>query len=169
MTKTTNHWLTITAAVGTALTGGVFFDFSLVVMPAVRELPAEQGIAAMRALNRTAPGPFALIAFCTAVVCAVVVVQAAVRRDRTAGPWVAAATAAFLLAAVVITGAANIPISASIDALDPAAPDTAARWDDLFTQWLWWNHARLLACLAATAAFVVAMRPQPSPVVTYQR
>ena len=43
--------LTLFAALGCAMMAGVFFAFSSFVMPALRRLPATQGIAAMQAIN----------------------------------------------------------------------------------------------------------------------
>ena len=158
-----DRWLRSAAAVGTAVTGGVFFDFSFVVMPAVRQLPATQGIEAMQALNRTAvTAPLMLLMYGTAVLCVVLIVRAATRWDRSA-PWILAASIAFLLAAVVITFAGNVPVSASVDALDPSRTGASARWDDLFTQWVWWNHVRTLTSIAAAVGFAIALRPPGRP------
>ncbi|WP_306361277.1 DUF1772 domain-containing protein [Nocardia sp. CC227C] len=158
-----DHWLLAAAAVGTAVTGGVFFDFSFVVMPGVRELPAAQGIEAMQAFDRTAvQPPLMLLMYATAVLCAVLAVRALMSWNRSTSPWILAAASAFLLAAVVITGAANVPISAAVDALDPTGADTAARWDELFTEWIRWNHARTLTSIAAAAGFLIALRTRGS-------
>lgn len=140
------------------MTAGVFFDFSFVVMPGLRELPAAQGIAGLQAFDRTAvTAPLMLLMYGTSALCAVLLVRAIMARDGSAR-WVVPAAVAFLLATVVITGAANVPISAAVDALDPSGPGASARWDDLFTQWVWWNHARTLASTAAAVGFVVALR-----------
>jgi uncharacterized membrane protein len=46
--------LTLFAALGCGLVAGVFFAFSTFVMKALARLPAEQGIAAMQAINAAA-------------------------------------------------------------------------------------------------------------------
>lgn len=154
-----SRWLISAAAIGTAVTGGVFFDFSFVVMPGLRELPAAQGIAGMQAVNRTAvTAPLMLMIYGTAALCAVLIVRAIMTRDRST-PWILAAAIAFLIATVAITGAANVPISAAVDALDPTGQGASAQWDDLFTQWVWWNHARTLTSIAAAVGFAIALRP----------
>jgi uncharacterized membrane protein len=43
--------LTLFAALGCAMMAGVFFAFSTFVMMALARLPAEQGVAAMQAIN----------------------------------------------------------------------------------------------------------------------
>lgn len=159
-------WLTWTAALAAAVNGGVFFDFSFVVMPGLRELPPAQGIAAMQALDRTAVTPPLMLAmYGTTALCLVLIVRAVLRWRNPAAPWILAAAVSFLFATVVITGAGNVPISASVDALDPADPGSATRWDELYTQWVRWNHARVLTALAAASGFVIAAtRPRRRPV-----
>src|ERR1700674_554363 len=48
---------TLAAAAGAGVVGGVLFAFSTFVMPALRSLPDEQGMAAMQAINKFAPAP----------------------------------------------------------------------------------------------------------------
>lgn len=159
-----DRWLTSAAAVATAINGGVFFDFSFVVMPGLRELPAAQGITAMQAFDRTAvTPPLMLMMFVTAALCVILIIRSLVTWGSASAPWILAAAIAFLLAAVVITGAANVPISASVDALDPSSTDAQTRWNDLYTQWLWWNHARTLTSITAAVGFTIALRPPPQP------
>lgn len=149
------------AAATVGVSAGVFADFSFIVMPGVRELPPGPGIAAMQALNRAAPARFSLLALATTLVCAVLVVRAVIRWNRAWSPWIIASAAVYVFAAVVVTAVGNVPVSASIDALDPASPAAPARWDELFTQWVWWNHLRVLASAAAAAGFVTALRKSP--------
>jgi uncharacterized membrane protein len=49
--------LTLFAALGCGLVAGVFFAFSTFVMKALARLPAEQGIAAMQAINVAVRSP----------------------------------------------------------------------------------------------------------------
>ncbi|MBF6241272.1 DUF1772 domain-containing protein [Nocardia otitidiscaviarum] len=154
-----DRWLLSAAAAGTAISGGVFFDFSFVVMPGLRELPPAVGIEAMQAFNQTAVRPpLMVLMYATAGLCAVLMVRAVMSWNRSRSPWILAAAGAFLFAVVVVTGAANVPISAAMDALDPSGTDTAARWDELLTQWIWWNHARTLASIAAAVGLLIALR-----------
>ena len=55
--------LTFAAAIGSGVVGGIFFAFSTFVMAALRRLPAEQGIAAMNAINVTVLNPLFFLAF----------------------------------------------------------------------------------------------------------
>ena len=154
-------WPTIVAGVGAAINAGVFLCFSVFIMPAVSELPATQGIEAMQAFNRTAVAPFTLVGLGTAVVCVVVIVRALRTWGAAQSRRALTGAVVFLIAAVIITFAANVPISASIDALHPASADAEARWADLYTQWVWSNHLRTLGSLVAAAVLAIAaLRPR---------
>jgi len=72
--------LTIVAAVGSGLVGGVFFGFSAFVMQALGALPPGRSIAAMQAINRAAPTAWFTTAFLgTGLVSLVVGIVAVVR------------------------------------------------------------------------------------------
>jgi len=55
--------LILVAALSAAVIGGVFFAFSTFVMKALRRLPADQGIAAMQAMNVAVINPVFLGVF----------------------------------------------------------------------------------------------------------
>jgi uncharacterized membrane protein len=149
-------WTTIAAGVGAAVNAGVFLCFSVFIMPAVRDLPAPQGIEAMQAFNRTAVVPFTLVGLGTAVVCVVVIVRAFRARGTARSRWMLGGAAMFLIAAIVVTFVANVPISAAIDALDATSADAGPRWADLYTRWVWTNHLRTVGSLAAAVVLATA-------------
>ena len=150
-------WLTAAACVGAAVNAGVFLAFSFFVMPAVQDLPDAQGITAMQALNRIAVAPFTLVGLGTAVLCLVVMVRGFRTWTAAGGRWMVVGAVVYLLAAIMLTFAANVPMSYTIDTLDPASADAQARWVDLSTQWVWSNHLRALGTLVAAAALATAL------------
>ena len=86
--------LTVATAIGSAAVGGVFFAFSTFVMPALRRLPAAQGIAAMQSINVTALlPPLMLLMFGTALACVALIVVAVV----DGSPWLVAGAAVYLV------------------------------------------------------------------------
>ncbi len=153
-------WIMLAASVGAAVNTGVFVAFSFFIMPAVRDLSSGAGIEAMQALNRFAPAPFTIVGFGTAVLCVVVMAYGA-RTWRTAsGRWLLGGAVLYLIAAIVVTFAASVPISYTIDTLDPSSTNAGARWDELYTQWIWANHLRALGSLGAAVALVTGLRSQ---------
>jgi uncharacterized membrane protein len=153
--------LTGVAAVGAAVNAGVFFSWSAMVMPAIAELPTAEGVAAMQLLNEAAPGPFALVAFSTAALCVVVLIRALRSMRTRRATWMFGGALLFFLAAIVITFAANVPLSSSIDQLIPL-DTTDQEWTGLQAGWVWANHLRRLGCLAAAVALMIAVFGRPA-------
>jgi uncharacterized membrane protein len=68
--------LTLFAALGCGVVAGVFFAYSAFVMRALARLPAQQGIAAMQAINVAAVTPVFMAAlFGTALACGGLIVS----------------------------------------------------------------------------------------------
>ena len=139
---------------GPVLDGVFAFPAGSVAEPFL-ELPAAQGIEAMQALNRTAVAPFMLVGFGTAVLCIVVIVQGVSMRHTARGRWMLGGAVVYVIAAIMITFAANVPISYTIDTRNPSSPDAAARWADLYTQWVWWDHLRALGSIGAAVSLAI--------------
>lgn len=143
------------AAVSAAAMGGVFFAFSTFVMAALGRLPPAQGMAAMQEINRTAPTPWFMVPlFGTAALGIGVAVGAA----GEPGAALAVAGAAVYLAGVVLTVAYHVPRNEALDGLDAASASSEPAWSTYLRTWTAANHLRTLTCLAAAAAWVVALR-----------
>jgi uncharacterized membrane protein len=150
---------TLATAVGAALVAGVFLGFSALVMPALARGPAAEGIAVMRRINRAAVGPGLMIPFlATSAGCAALAVIAIVDWGEPHAPWLLAGSLLYLLGALLLTGAYHQPRNLALDAVDPSAPDAAARWTRYLRDWVPWNHVRGAAGLAAAIALVIAFR-----------
>jgi uncharacterized membrane protein len=152
-------WLTGTAAVTSGLVAGVFFAFSTFVMPALRRLPAPQGIAAMQSINVTVITPlFMLALFGTTIVCVVLAVIALAHWHEAGAGLVLAGAISYVLGTTVITMAYHVPRNNALDRVDPNASDAPAPWSAFFTEWTHMNHVRTVAALAACICFVIALR-----------
>ena len=149
--------LTVAAAVGCGVVGGVFFAFSTFVMAALRRLPAPQGIAAMQSINVTAVQPPLMLAlFGTAAACAALIVVAVTSWDEPSAPWLLAGGLVYLLGEIVVTIAYNVPLNDELAALDPEAD--AGRWPGWVAQWSAGNHVRTVAGAASAAALCIALQ-----------
>lgn len=146
--------LTVATAIASATVGGVLFAFSTFVMPALRRLPAAQGIAAMQSINVTAQRPpLMLLMFGTTLACVALVVVGVADRS----PWLLAGAAVHLVGAIGVTAAYNVPRNVELAALDPASPDAAARWPAWVREWNAGNHVRTVAGIAAAALLLRAV------------
>jgi uncharacterized membrane protein len=132
-------------AIGAGVVGGVFFVFSVAIMPAFARLAPEHGVAVMQAINVTiVRAPFLIVFLGTAVACVVRVVLAP---GDVAG-WVGAAL--FVLGGFGVTMIFNVPLNNLLDAVDPAAPGDF--WEVYASRWTAWNHVRTVACIGAAVA-----------------
>jgi uncharacterized membrane protein len=150
--------LTLVAAIGAGISGGVFFAFSTFIMSSLGRLPDRQGLVAMQEVNRGAPNPlFMLALFGTAIVCLVLGVSAVRRLGEPVALWQLAGCALYLVA-VLVTIVYHVPRNNLLDVVDPAAANAGQQWRDSFTGWNNWNHVRTVACVGGSQALTVAVR-----------
>ena len=116
--------LTGVAAIGSATVGGVFYGFSTFIMRGLRQLPTASGTAAMQQINLTAVKPGLMAAmFGTAAACAAVAVWTGVRGSSPRSVAVIAGSVLYLVGAVGVTAAYNVPLNNALADLDPTAPE----------------------------------------------
>lgn len=150
--------LTVIAAVGAGISGGVFFAFSTFVMKALGRLPAAQGLSAMNAINKAAPAPlFMLALFGTGVVGVAVSVAALRHLDQRWAAYLLAGTALYLVC-VIVTVCYHVPRNDALALVDPAGPGAAHAWASYLSPWTAWNHVRTVTALAGSALFIIALR-----------
>ena len=148
---------TLATALGCGLVAGVFFAFSSFVMPALRRLPAAQGVAAMQSINRLAPTPVFMTAlFGTALAALVVAVWALVSSAERPTGLLVAAGALYVIGTIGVTMGGNVPLNNELERFDAERAD-AASWSTWVSRWTAWNHVRTVAALAAAGIFTAAL------------
>jgi uncharacterized membrane protein len=156
------QYLTLATALGCGLSAGVFFAFSSFVMPALDRLAPAQSIRAMNSINKLAVTPLFMAAlFGTALACAVLGVWSVASWGERPAALVLAGCALFLLGAIVVTVAANVPLNDALMDVDPEAADAATRWSSYLSDWTLWNHARAATAIAASGLLIAALRVSP--------
>src|SRR3954468_18756894 len=102
----------VAAAIGSGLVAGIFFAFSTFIMTAFARIPAEQGIAAMNAINVTiVRSPFMALFVPTAILCIVISVLALIDWRGGASTLMLAGAALYLLASFLSTIIFNVPMN----------------------------------------------------------
>jgi uncharacterized membrane protein len=150
--------LTLLSALGSALIGGIFFAFSTFVMKALANLPAGQGIVAMKSINLTVLNPLFLSVFLgTALGCVILTVSSVLTWQKPGTAFLIAGSALYLFGTVVVTAACNVPRNEALATLDPASAESAGQWTQYVASWTAWNHVRTVAALAASAVFMMAL------------
>jgi uncharacterized membrane protein len=150
--------VTLATALGCGLVAGVFFAFSTFVMPALRRLPPEHGIATMQSINKLAVTPaFMTALFGTAVACLGLVAWVVISWGERPAALVLVGGALYLVGTIGVTMARNVPLNDRLATLHLQGADAAGRWDEYVTKWTVWNHLRTAASLAAAATLTIAL------------
>jgi uncharacterized membrane protein len=156
------QYLTFATALGCGLSAGVFFAFSSFVMPALDRLAPAQSIRAMNSINKLAVTPVFMTAlFGTALACAVLGAWAVASWGERPAAFALAGCALFLVGAIVVTIAANVPLNDALMKVDPEATDAATRWSTYLSGWTPWNHVRAVTAIAASGLLIAALRLSP--------
>jgi uncharacterized membrane protein len=151
--------LTLLAALGTGMMGGLFFAFSTSVMGAFARLPAPQGIVAMQSINVVILNPVFFVAFFgTALLCVVLAIAAFFRWGEAGSAWLLTGSILYLAGIILVTMIFNVPLNNALAAVDPANTQGAVVWTRYLAEWVPWNHVRAVAGLSALASFILAMR-----------
>ena len=150
--------LTIIAAIGSGVVGGVFFAFSNFVMAALARLPVPQGIAAMNSINITVIKPtFMTALFGTGLLCLVLIAAAIMGWSQSGSYWLLAGAVIYLIGNPIVTMVFNVPLNDALAAADPASANGAAVWANHLNQWVMWNHVRTITAIVSMACFIFAL------------
>ncbi|GAA3989402.1 DUF1772 domain-containing protein [Allokutzneria multivorans] len=153
----------VAALLLTGLIAGLFYAYACSVMPGLARSDDRTFVEAMRGINIAIVNPVFMLTFLGAPL--LTAVAALLSRGTRSLPWLVAGLAC-LLAMVVITGAANIPLN---NALESAGDDHATARARFENAWVLWNLLRALVstagfgCLAAAMAGLAGQRHSSSP------
>jgi len=153
--------LALATAAASAITGGVLFGFSTLVMPALRRLPTSEAVSAMQATNLVAPRSALMVPLLVSALGSVAIGGYAV----VAGPqpgrgWLLVGAVTGVIS-FGLTAAYHVPHNNALALVDPHAPDTPPVWAAYAAGWAGWNHVRAGAALVSAAALVAATRISP--------
>jgi uncharacterized membrane protein len=149
---------TLATALGCGLVAGVFFAFSSFVMASLKRLPSAQGIAAMQSIIIVAVTPaFMTALFGTAAACLGLAGWALISMGGAPLALVLIGCALYLVGAIGVTIAFNVPLNNRLATLHPQGAEAAGYWAKYVTTWTAWNHVRTIAALAAAALLTVAL------------
>jgi len=149
--------LTVLAALGSGLIGGVFFAFSTSVMKALGQRPAAEGMAAMQGINAVILNPLFLGAFLgTALVCMGALILSVIRWSD-AEIFLFAGSIVYLIGSALVTMALNVPLNNTLAAADPLDDKSKDLWANYLSNWTFWNHVRTAASIASSTAFILGL------------
>ena len=112
----------------------------------------------MQSINITVINPWFMGAFFGPVpVCVAVAVLSVLEWEESEVFYQLAGSALYLVGAVLVTGAFNVPRNDVLAAVDPESADGEKYWRRYLAEWTLWNHVRTAAALAAAALFTHAL------------
>ncbi|GLX94958.1 anthrone oxygenase family protein [Herbidospora sp. NBRC 101105] len=143
---------------------GLFYAYSVSVIPGLNASRADHAVAAMQQINVKILNPLFFASFIGApLVAALAGVLLLGSGHRGAALLFFAATAVYVLGSFVPTAIVNVPLNnALLAAGEITDPARAARvWAEFAPKWAPWNHLRTVACcvsllLSGAALFVWA-------------
>lgn len=150
--------LVLCAAVGSALSAGIFFAFSTFVMQALGQQTPASGIAAMQSINITVINPWFMAAFFGPAVVGVVLAIAALGHFHQPGAiyWLVGAMV-YVIGTIGVTVAGNIPLNDALAVVNPSSAEGARLWARYLSDWTFWNHVRTVAAFIAAALFTLSL------------
>jgi uncharacterized membrane protein len=157
------HATILTATLLCALTAGLLFAFTVVVMPGIRALGDREFLRAFAAMDRVIQEnePRFLVVWVGSVVA---VVAAAVLGAAGLDAWGRAlligAAAVYVLGVQLPTVAVNIPLNSRLQALDLSALDARALRAERAAfegRWCTWNAVRTVFACVSTAGLLAVL------------
>lgn len=150
--------LILLAAVGCALSAGIFFAFSTFVMQALAQQPAAPGIATMQSINITVINPWFMAAFFGPAIAGLVLTISALRQWEQPGAlyWLVGSLL-YLIGTIGVTVAGNIPLNDALAIVSPDSAEGTTLWAKYLTDWTFWNHVRTIAACLAAALFTLSL------------
>lgn len=130
----------VTLVLHGALTG-LFYTFSMSVMPGLNDIDTGQAEAAMRSINRKILNPWLFVVFLGSPLAAL---AAGILADDPAALWFFAAAAVNAVGSFLVTMAINVPMNNALLA-------GTMSWKDYAPRWTRWNTVRAVACVASLA------------------
>ncbi|MET9262483.1 anthrone oxygenase family protein [Amycolatopsis sp. NPDC004079] len=144
----------VAAVVAAGLIAGLFYAYTVSVMPGLAQADDHTFVTAMRRINDVIVNGWFMLSFLGAPLLAVAAVVLHFTSGARGGlPWLVAG-AVLLVAMVIVTGAINVPMNnaLAVDTADFAA--LRARFEE---PWVRWNTVRTVASAAGFGCLVGAL------------
>jgi uncharacterized protein (TIGR02246 family) len=100
---------------------------------------------------------FFAVFFGIALCCLALAILSFVRWQRPGAGYLLAGSLLYLVGAIVVTIACNVPLNDALAAVDSSSAAAVSVWTNYLKNWTAWNHVRTIAALAAAIAFTVGL------------
>jgi uncharacterized membrane protein len=130
-----------------AAIAGLFYTFSMSVMPGLNAIAPAQAEEAMRSVNQKILNPWLYIPFLGAPLAALV---AGLLGDAPAALWFFAAAAVNFAGSFLVTVAINVPMNNALNA-------GTMSWKDYSPRWTAWNTVRAVASFISLVLVAIGL------------
>lgn len=153
----------VVAVVATGLLAGLFYGFTVAVMPGLARASGRTFVETMQRINVAILRPSFFLTFLGAPALALIAVLLHFgEAQRVALPWLIAGLAANI-ATLAITAAVNVPLNNALDSAGP--PDQSTDVDSVRhgfeRRWVRWNTIRTATSVLGFVLLVVALLVRP--------
>lgn len=144
------------SAVGCGLIAGIYFAFSIFIMPALARIEPVHAVSAMNSINSTILRSLFMPLFLGTTLTSFILAIIALLHRSTPG-----ATAMFAAGLIYVSGmflctiVLNVPLNNGLAAVDSA--NAALLWTRYLKEWTMWNHVRTIASTAACILYIWAI------------
>ena len=156
-----NSWIPyigVSALLGSALIGGVFFAFSNFVMKSLARITSAEGIAAMQSINIAVINPGFLGVFIgTAVLSAIMLWLSLGSWTNPSSLFFIAGAVCYIIGTFLVTMFGNVPLNDQLAAVSSTAVESEELWSHYLNRWTLWNHVRTVGSVAAALFFTLGL------------
>ena len=136
MTEQVLGVVTFATVLGCGLMAGFFYAFSVLVMKALSQLPAAEGINAMQKINVVVINPWFLsVFFATAAGSLALALFAVLTWDRPGALYLLIGGLLYLIGTLGVTIVFNVPRNDALAGVEPASARGAEVWADYLVTW----------------------------------
>ena len=151
------HVLFVLALLCTALSAGIFYSFSTIVMPGLDLGGAASAVNTMHGMNTVVRSPiFAIVVFGALVLPLLAALGARSAGHRGAARLAGLAALIHAAAVIGVTLQVNVPLNETLATVAGADANAASFWKDFSTPWSLWNHVRTLGAVLAFLCLLAA-------------
>ena len=151
-------FVAVSALLGAAVVGGIFFAFSNFVMKALNRLPAAESVAAMQSINVVVLNRWFLGVFTgAAVLCLLLAGFAMTRWQESAAPWLLGGAVLYVMGTWVVTIAGNVPLNERLAKLRRDEPEAAVFWEHYLDRWTRLNSLRAMAAVCSALLITIGL------------
>jgi uncharacterized membrane protein len=144
------HVFFVLALLCTALSAGIFYSFSTIVMPGLDLGGAMSAVNSMHGINIVVRSPIFAVVFFGALILPLLAALGARSAGHRSAARLAGLAALIHAAAVIgVTLQVNVPLNETLATVAGADANAASYWKDFYVPWALWNHVRTLGAILA--------------------